>query len=427
MDMKNQKSNRIWWLVVVFFLLLNALVWQRSSVAGWLGRISIRLASSDSPNTNSCIRWAEWIYQDSPEVAFAKARHARRRNDFETFNRQLTIAKYRGMDEARIERERWFAAAQSGQISLVKDKLASLTDSPGGDEAEICEAFAVGYIRLRDFESAVSLLDAWRLDFPKDARPHAWLGQIFTELKDMEKAESSFRKALALDSRNASAALGLGNLLLDVKRPDEAKTFFQLAMKDEKLEAFAIVGFANSLMALGELELAENALREGLRKHPDDHQLLTAMGTVLVERGDYSGAEELLRPTVESGSLRRELRYAYALALRGVGRTEDATIHFDYATQSAQEIAKANQLIPEVSLRPEDVDLRFRIGEAHLRYGNIEDGLMWLQSVLELNPQYGPAHAALAEHYQRSFGTDPRAMIKARQHLMAATLSRNAP
>ncbi len=30
------------------------------------------------------------------------------------------------------------------QMRLVKDKLASLTDEPNGEEAEICEAYAVG-------------------------------------------------------------------------------------------------------------------------------------------------------------------------------------------------------------------------------------------------------------------------------------------
>ncbi len=50
---------------------------------------------------------------------------------------------------------------------------------------------------------------------------------------------------------------------------------------------------------------------------------------------------------------------------------------------------------------------------------------MWLGSVLELNPNHGPTHAALAEHYQRSINEDPRAIIKARQHAMAASESEN--
>ncbi len=103
------------------------------------------------------------------------------------------------MDEERLKREQWYAWAQSGQMRLVKDKLAPLTDEPHGEEAEICESFAVGYIRLRDFESALTLLQAWMLDFPKMPDRTLGLDRFFSELKDAEKAEASFRKALSLD------------------------------------------------------------------------------------------------------------------------------------------------------------------------------------------------------------------------------------
>lgn len=422
--MNRNKSHRIWWLAVVFFLLLNVVVWQRERLGSWLGKMAIRQASLDNPAAERYVQWVEWINLDSPEAAFARARLARRSSDFDLFAKQLAISKYLGMDEERLKREQWYALAQSGQMRLVKDKLASLTDEPNGEEAEICEAYAVGFMRLRDFESALSLLSAWKLDFPNDARPHAWIGQIYAELKDTENAELSFRKALSLDQKNASAAMGLGNLLLDVKRPDEAKTFFLQALHDKKLGVTATVGYANSLMASGNTEKAYSVLTDAIASHPKDHQLLTSLSTLLVERGDYQGAEALLKPAVEAGSLRRELRYAYALALRGLGRAEEAKTHFDYATKSAEEIAKANQLIPEVANQSEDPELRYKIGSIHLQYGNTEDGLMWLGSVLELNPNHGPTHAALAEHYQRSIDEDPRAIIKARQHSMAASASR---
>jgi len=393
-------------------------------MGSWLGKIAIRHASLDRPDTERYIRWAEWIDNDSPEAAFARARLARRASDFDLFAKQLTISKYLGIDEERLKREQWYAWAQSGQMRLVKDKLALLTDEPNGEEAEICEAYAVGFMRLRDFESALSLLSAWKLDFPDDARPNAWIGQIYAELKDNENAELSFRKALALDSKNASAAMGLGNLLLDLKRPDEAKDFFLQAIQDKKLGITATVGYANSLMASGNAEKAYSVLMDAIASHSKDHQLLTALSTLMVERGDYEGAEALVKPVVEAGSLRRELRYAYALALRGLGRAEEAKTHFDYASKSAAEIAKANQLIPEVANQSEDPELRYKIGSTHLQYGNTEDGLMWLGSVLELNPNHGPTHAALAEHYQRSINEDPRAIIKARQHAMAASESR---
>ncbi len=99
-------------------------------------------------------------------------------------------------------------------------------------------------------------------------------------------------------------------------------------------------------MASGDSDKAYSVLKDALSSHPKDHQLLTTLSTLLVERGDYQLAESILKPIVDSGSLRRELRYAYALALRGLARPDEAKTHFDYAALSADEIAKANQLIP---------------------------------------------------------------------------------
>jgi predicted Zn-dependent protease len=414
-------NRRLWWLIVVLLLTLHALVWQRQAIAGWIGRRAMERASRDDMvAARDWLRVAEWISPYAPETALATARIHRREGDLTEFGRELRRAEQLGIDPELSFRESLLASAQSGQMSIAGPQLASLLETAGGDEAEICEAYAQGYMRVRDFPSALAMLHAWAGDFPKDARPHAWIGQIQAELSASEAAEAAFRTALRLDPKNASAAFGLGQLLLDLKRPADAIPLFRIATSDPSLGASATVGLASALKAESRAEEAEAALDEALLRFPDDYRLLVEKANSAVEQGRYAEAESALREEIEAGSNRREVRYTYALALRGLGRIDEATSHFEYATEAAKNTAIANRLVNQVNEEPGNLPLRFTIGSTLLRYGNIEDGLMWLQSVLDADPRHQPTHQALAEYYESQVARHPRWITQARRHRVQA-------
>jgi tetratricopeptide (TPR) repeat protein len=398
-------------------ILLNFTLWQRPLIAGWLGTLAMRSASQDDADSASrYLDWSRATWRQSPEAALAAARLARRSNELDKFALQLKHAQYLGAPAERIDREWWLASAQSGQLNSVKDKLGVLMETAGEDGPQVCEAFALGYMRMRDFNSALALLNAWATDYPNDARPHAWIGSIHSELQANEQAEKAFREALRIDEAHPRAAQGLGTLLLDLKRPSEAVPYFQLALTDPSVGPEASVGLANSLQALSNTAEATAVLQSALEQFPNNHSILGAAADALIKEGDYAEAEKLLEPDIQAGSMRRELRYFYAIALRGLGRVDEAKPHFDYAAEANEKIAEANRLIVEVSQRPQDAELRFRIGDAHLRYGNIEDGLMWLNGVLEIAPEHLATHSTLATFYLSQSGTNPSYIPLAQRH-----------
>ncbi len=410
-------SQRPWWLLVLLMILLNFTLWQRPLIASWLGSLAMRSASQDDADSASrYIKWSQAAWRQSPEAALAAARLARRANELDKFALQLKYAQYLGAPAERIDREWWLASAQSGQLNSVKDKLGVLMETAGEDGPQVCEAFALGYMRMRDFNSALALLNAWATDYPSDARPHGWIGSIHAELQSNELAEQAYREALRIDKANPRASQGLGTLLLDLKRPSEAVPYFQQALNDPSVGPEASVGLANSLQALSNTTEATAVLKSALEQFPASHSILGAAADALIKEGDYAAAEKLLAPDIQAGSKRRELRYFYAIALRGLGRVDDAKPHFEYAAEANEKIAEANRLIVEVSERPQDTELRFRIGDAHLRYGNTEDGLMWLNGVLELAPQHSATHLALADYYYSQSGTNPSFIPLAQRH-----------
>ncbi len=419
-------QRRSWWLLVLLILLLNAALWQRPNIARFLANLAIRKASQESPWANRLASAARMVWRTTPEADLADARIARRNGDTELFAKRLARARYFGVDAERADREQLLSMAQAGQMSTAGPKLTDLVNSPGGDEVEISEAYAQGYIRLRNYQVALLLLEAWSKDFPNDSRPWAWLGQIHADLQANDLAETAFRKSLKLNPKNYIAAHGLGTLLFDLKRPEEAVPLFEISKSKPSLLIDATIAKVKCLRALTKLDEANQTIIQLAEQLPNDYQVQTAFADVLVEQGRYDEAEKALSRFVSAGSLRRELRYTYALALRGLGRIDEAQQHFEYAAESAKKIGEANRIAVQTKDEDKTVELRFQLGTTFLKYGNIEDGLIWLNGVLEMNPNHLATHRELAAFYRKNSTENPKFPALSLKHAAAANTLQKA-
>ena len=195
----------------------------------------------------------------------------------------------------------------------------------------------------------------------------------------------------------------------------------------EKAVPEAVVGLANSLQAMSKSQEAMSVLEAGMKQFPDDYGILASAADAFIKEGKYGEAEKLLELKIKAGTRNRELRYMYAIALRGLGRTEEAAEHFAYASEANDRIIDANNRIAELAQRPDDAELRFSIGDTHLRFGNIEDGLMWLNSALEIDPNHVASHLSLADFYQQHMSGNAKFAFLAQRHRAMADLARKAP
>lgn len=414
-------QQRVWWLLILLLILLNGLAWQRERLGQIVGKMAIKAVSAgEGGAADRWINISQKLAPDNPEAELALARQARHESDFEAARQHLNRARLYGANPDWVDREQWLGVAQSGRISLAEPHLSELLQTAEEDQPEICEAYALGYMRLRNFPPALTLLDAWAGDYPDDPRPPTWIGYIHQELRATKQAEAAFRQALAIDGDHPAAALGLGQLLVDAKQTDEAIPWFYKALADPKLRAKAAVSLAVSLRSQSRVEEANKVLSDALAEFPDDPQLLVEQANSLTEQGEYERAIEFLQPQIDKGTRRRELRYAYAVALRGVGKPEEAVQHFEYATEAAAALSVANRRGDEATTRPNDVQLRFEIGSTQLKYGNIEDGLLWLQGALDIDPRHEATHRVLADYYRERSAGDPKFFGLAQQHAIMA-------
>ena len=278
-----------------------------------------------------------------------------------------------------LEREEWLALAQSGQMTAAEPHLAELLADPQGDGAEICEAFVVGYLKLRNFTAASELLDAWSRDYPRDAQTHYWRGLMDMDLLSPSSAEEQLRLAVELSPKHADALYWLADLLLDGGRTEEALGYFERVSRLKPDDLAAAVGRASCLRRVDRSAEARALLERVLTVSANDAALVE-LANLDIESGDYESARERLEPAVKANPQQKDLRYVYGIALRNLGRMDEAQEHFKFVVEVNKRLDLANVLADEALNKPGDADLRYQIGELHLHSGSEKEGLVWLES-----------------------------------------------
>jgi predicted Zn-dependent protease len=414
------RGRRLKWLLLTLLALMLVALWQRERFASISDHLAHRaLARRDLPAAREWLQISKRISADAPQTEFLLGRLCRREGRMEEARQHLLRAKHLGYDEKLVQREEWLALAQTGQMQVAEKFLAELLRDPQGDGPEICEAFVIGYLRNREFQSALSLIGPWAQDYPRDAQPLYWAGLIHREQLDVEQAEHDLRDALQRDAGHTAAALALAEILLEAKRADEAVAFFRQAREDQDPARFvaASLGLARCLRAAGETQAAARILGEAEAVDHENVDVQVELANIEIGESKYEDVEQRLRPLLADNMQDRVLRFAYATALRGIGKTQEAEPHFQYASEAAAKITRANELKVEVlKNRPKDADLRFEIGQTYLTCGLPEEGLMWLFTVLEIDPRHQPTHRLLADYYAAKIDEDPRFAALAQRH-----------
>ncbi len=424
---KPSQLNRIWWLLGILLILAMTAAMQRD----WLARIPNvfarrAMALRQHDDVQQWLDVAQRISPNCAETEFLRGRLFRRLGRMDDAKRRLRRAKYLGYSPEAIERENWLASAQSGQMNQVGPRLIDLLNDPRGDEAEICEAFVTGYLRLHQFTSAEPLIEAWLKDQPKDPQPYYWRGLMNRELYyqgriDEARCEADLNKALALQPNHHRAAFALGEMLADKLKMEDAARLFQIARQHEDMFIEASVAYGRCLRNLNQATKARLVLSEVLERDPTCEEGAFELASLDVEDGDYESALKHIGPALSRNYHDKDLRYVMGVALRGTGKTDEAKVHLEYAQKASQELSRARDLTMTISAEPANANLRYDIGSRFLQYGSTRRGLIWLESALDCDPNHIPTHQILAEFYRQKGIQDPDFLELAQQHAAFTT------
>lgn len=423
--------RRLVWLLACLLVTL---------VAGWFGRTSLpnslarrRLAERDLEAARWWLDVTRRLDSRNAEAYFLTARAHRREGELTAASQALRQAQALGWPAEEIDRERQLGQAQWGQLSAAEPHLPDLMTNAGQDGPEVCEAFVVGYLKAHDFTRAHQLLRIWMTDFPEDPQPHFYLGSMYHENDDFEKAIASYQRAWELDARHARAALGAAECHQARKQPTQALEWYRRAEqlapeKHASLEPTsseagtdrlrALVGEARCLRELGQVDEATKIIARVVAAAPDFAPAILEWAQLRSEAGQFAEAVERLAPLAAQRPHDWDLQFAYATALRGTGQVDDAVRRFEAIAEARNQLSKARNLTEQ--LRRDDVETRYQIGMIHLHYGTDVEALWWLKSALDFEPRHQATHRALADYYAAKVAQDSRYASLAERHRQLA-------
>jgi tetratricopeptide (TPR) repeat protein len=196
---------------------------------------------------------------------------------------------------------------------------------------------------------AAALLEAGRLD---EARPHAeravalapesanaWitLGRARIQGGDLAGAAAAFETALRFDPHDARAHYNLGVVAGEQGRGADAIAHYERAIAERPDYFNAYNNLGNALTAAERVDEAEAALREAVRLDPSSPSALANLAIVLERRGKSAEAIATYRAALARAPGEPMLWYNLAAALSGAGRRDEAV----------QALRRALQLEPD--------------------------------------------------------------------------------
>lgn len=426
-------------LLVLFGVLVLMLA------VGWFvgapGRLILSFARTslskfDIEGAERWLQFADAYFPNDAERELLWARIYRKKADFPSMDRHLSKANLLGGDKTAIQMEEAMAAAQAGSLELVEVQLFKWLEAGIGDIDELSDAYANGLASHSRFENLNQVLDAWQMDYPNDPRPDYRRARVHEYYQGWEQADASYRKSLQRNSGFYPSRYRLGRVLMLQRKMEEAREQFEFCSDMSRPEA-PMTSMAICYRSLGDADKAKALLEEVLKSTPEEiaesydsleespeyFEAASNLGDLEAEVGNHDAAEKWLRMAIVKNSRDLQSRYSLAVNLRELGRIEEAQKEFDFVSESRKALEQVNPLRNQIVENPQDPALRVKLGEVLLKYESERNGRFWINSAFSIDPNYRPAHEALAKHYAELGQKDSNMRALAEYHAKAATVA----
>lgn len=149
---------------------------------------------------------------------------------------------------------------------------------------------------------------------PADYELRINAGQFYMEAGDFEAAIRHLKTAADLKPKELLPWLALGDAASLSGRLDEADRAFQRAARLNRDHPLLLRSQAQLLLLRRKPAAARALLERGLKRHPEDAEIRTALGNVYLVENRPRPAIQVLRPAVESSPERADLHYLLAEA-----------------------------------------------------------------------------------------------------------------
>jgi tetratricopeptide (TPR) repeat protein len=368
------------------------------------GPLGFARGAVEAREFDSALAWLETAANwggDEAEIEYLRARCHRQNGDAERFQAALVRAAKLGFPKDRLEKEQWLFLAQTGRMDLVESRIPELLETAGDDAPSVCEAVVNGLLLNFRHGEAFTVVDSWARDYPADPLPEEIRARILFSVNRSADAEVAFRKALEIQPSSASTKLRLAELLIATRRPRDALPLLAGLDRIPATRSQALLRSAQCRRMLGEPDQAA-ALLDGISSDNQlsEGELLFERGSIALDTGRATEAEELLRKALDANPRSVDRRTAWVRALRLAGRMDELSKESRKLAEIQRKLTEARHLEDRLTTDPADTELRYRIGALYLEFGDPELGVGWLNSVLFRDPNHLASLRALIAHHE---------------------------
>ena len=188
-------------------------------------------------------------------------------------------------------------AVPAGDVGSSRDIMTESDEPEARRRARIRMELAIGYFEQGQTNVALDELKQVIASDPSFPDAYNLRGLIYMRLNDMRQAEDSFRRAVALNPRDANVQHNLGWLLCQQGRYDESLRAFEVAMANP-----LYAGRAKTLMAQGVCEARAGRTAEAERTLARAYELDAAnpitgynLANLLFRRGEFARSQFYIR------------------------------------------------------------------------------------------------------------------------------------
>ena len=230
-------------------------------------------------------------------------------------------------------------------------KEAAATFEPLGEkgmkDSAVGYAWAASLTKMGELPRATEVLQT----FASEDRPNDVLmlvGQLWIEIQDYSRAESTFERILKADPQMTKAHYFAGQAYLRSEHWDEAAREFQaeLALHPSDVDAKFNLGFV--YLQLSRSADAEKLFQEVIEAQPEQANAQYEYGKILMDHGDVHGAIAHLEVAARLKPNTDYVHYQLQAAYRKDGRTADADRELEiYKQIKAKKRERASEAISE--------------------------------------------------------------------------------
>ena len=393
---------------LLLVVVVSVFLWPRLRSTRRMDAARRALSEGDAVRALKLLEDVGTTADDRAEAHYLWAVANRRAGRMAQFEWHLRRATELDWPKEDIQRQKWLAVAQTGNVQAVERQLMDSINRGASDEAaeEIYEAMAKGHLaayRLRDAWKCLDYWLRWRPDAPQARLLRAG---IYERIDERTSAAEDYRVVLTRLPNNREAHVKLAQLLLlERGRVEEAREHFRKCLTLFPNDTEMLLGVAQCERRFGNVVEARRHIQTVLAletTRPKRALALAEQGRLLLSEGKGTEAVDALTEAAELQPAESNIHYTLARALKAAGEHDRAKHHAELVEHIRLQQDRMTEITKRVTDSPDDADLRYEAGSILVDLGLKRESVGWLLSAVKCDPNHRKAHQLLSEYCEET-------------------------